>query len=127
MSRAAVSVFAFGIYLYVVGALLVTVPNRFLGLSGLPPTNEVWVRVVGVLVLCIATYYTLAARAGLRAFLVWTVPVRAAVMASFAMFVGLGLVAPPLLVFGAADLVGAAWTALALRADSRGGAAGAGR
>jgi hypothetical protein len=127
MSRAAVSVFVFGIYLYVVGALLVAVPNVFLRLSSMPPTNEVWIRVVGVLVLCIATYYALAARAGLRPFLLWTVPVRTAVMVFFAMFVAFGLVAAPLLLFGAVDFAGAAWTAMALRADSHGSAARAGR
>ena len=127
MSRAAVSVFVFGIYLLVVGALLVSVPNAFLGLSGLPPTTEVWVRVVGVLVLCLGTYYTLAARAGIRDFLRWTVPVRAGVMVFFTVFVVLRLVAPPLLVFGAVDLAGAVWTALALRADTLGPAARAGR
>ena len=127
MSKAAVSVFVFGIYLYAVGALLVAAPNRFLGLSGLPPTSEVWVRVVGVLVLCLATYYTLAARAGLRAFLAWTVPVRAAVVVFFAAFVVLRLVGPQFLVFGVVDLLGAGWTALALRADVRETAVHAGR
>jgi hypothetical protein len=127
MSKAAVSVFVFGIYLYVVGTLLVTVPNRFLGLSGLLPTHEVWVRVAGVLVLCIATYYTLAARAGMRDFLCWTVPVRGAVMVFFTAFVVLRLVGVPFLVFGGVDLAGAVWTALALRADARGTAVHAGR
>jgi hypothetical protein len=127
MSRAAVSVFVFGIYLYVVGALLVAVPNHFLRLSLMPPTSEVWIRVVGVLVLCIATYYTLAARAGMREFLRWTVAVRAAVMVFFSAFVLLRLAAPPLALFGVVDFAGAVWTALALRADGRGSAVRAGR
>jgi hypothetical protein len=127
MSKAAVSVFVFGIYLYVVGALLVVVPNHFLRLSGMPPTNEVWIRVAGVLVLCIATYYTLAARAGMREFLRWTVPVRVAVMVFFTSFVVLRLAGPPLLAFGVVDLACAVWTALALRADAHATAAPIGR
>ena len=127
MSRAAFSVFVFGIYLYLVGALLVAVPNQFLRLSLMPPTNEVWIRVVGVLVLCLAAYYTMAARAGMREFMRWTVVVRAAVMVFFTAFVALRLAAPPLALFGAVDLAGAVWTALALRADARGAAVGVGR
>jgi hypothetical protein len=127
MSRAAVSVFVFGIYLYVVGALLAAVPNAFLRLSLMPPTNEVWIRVAGVLVLCIATYYTLAARAGVREFMRWTVAVRTAVMLFFAAFVLLRLAAPPLALFGVVDFAGALWTALALRADAGGSAARAHR
>ena len=127
MSKAAVSVFAFGIYLYLVGALLVAVPNHFLRLSFMPPTNEVWIRVVGVLVLCIATYYTLAARAGFRGFLRWTVVVRVAVMVFFSSFVLLRLAPPPLALFGVVDFAGALWTALALRAAARASAARASR
>jgi len=123
MSKGAVSVFVFGVYLFVVGALLVTVPNTFLGLSRLPPTDDVWTRVVGVLVLCLAAYYTLAARAGIREFCRWTVFVRVGVTAFFTAFVALRLVAPPFLVFGAVDLAGAVWTALALRDDARRAAA----
>ena len=118
MSRASLSVFAFGVYLLFVGVLLVLVPNWFLGLAGLPATGEVWIRVVGVLVLCLATYYTLAARAGLTSFLRWTVGVRVMVTVLFTAFVVLRLVAAPFLVFGAIDLVGAVWTALALRAEA---------
>jgi hypothetical protein len=118
MGRGAFSVFVFGIYLFAVGVSLVVVPNAFLGVAGLPPTGEVWIRVVGVLVLCIATYYTLAARAGITAFLRWTVGVRVGVTVLFTAFVALRLVAAPLLVFAVIDLAGAVWTALALRADA---------
>lgn len=119
MKKGAFSVFVFGIYLAAVGVLLVAVPNTFLGLAGLPPTGEVWIRVVGVLVLCLATYYSLAARAGITAFLRWTVGVRVGVTVFFTAFVALRLVAAPFVVFGVVDLAGAVWTTLALRADGR--------
>ncbi len=50
MSRAAFTVKAFGVYLLLLGAALVFVPNLLLSLLGMPPTTEVWIRVVGVLV-----------------------------------------------------------------------------
>ncbi len=117
MSRAAVSLFAFGIYLLLLGTVLMVVPNTFLTLFGLPPTHDVWIRVVAMLVLILGCYDTLAARAELTPFFRWSVWLRASVMVFFAAFVALGLVRPMLLLFGVVDLAAALWTALALRMD----------
>lgn len=117
MSRAARSVYVFGFYMAVLGIVLVAAPNLLLTLNGLPTTSEVWIRVVGVLVLCLAVYYLLAARHELTEFFRWTVFVRASVMVFFAAFVVLGFVRPVFVVFGVVDLAAATWTALALRAD----------
>lgn len=117
MSRAARSVYVFSFYMAVLGVVLVATPNLLLTLNGLPTTSEVWIRVVGVLVLCLAVYYLLAARHELTEFFRWTVFVRASVMVFFAAFVVLGFVRPVFVVFGVADLAAATWTALALRAD----------
>ena len=115
MSKAATSVLAFGAYLALLGVTLVVVPNVLLGVFAMPATGEIWIRVVGVLVLCLAFYYTQAARRGLNDFLQWTVYVRCFVFVSFVVFVVLGLVQPTLALFGAIDLLGATWTLLALR------------
>jgi len=115
MGNAARSVFVFGLYLAVIGAIFVTVPNFFLVLNRFPPTNEVWIRVVGVLVLCLAYYYVRAGRRGLTDFFRWTVTVRSFVFLAFCAFVLLRLTQPMLVVFGIIDLLGAIWTALALR------------
>lgn len=115
MSKAAKSVLVFGVYLALLGVTLVAVPNVLLGVFAMPATSEIWIRVVGVLVLCLAFYYNQAARRGLTDFLQWTVYVRCFVFFSFVVFVVLGLVQPPLALFGVIDLLGAAWTLLALR------------
>lgn len=117
MSHAARSVYVFSFYMAVLGVVLVATPNLLLTLNGLPATSEVWIRVVGVVVLCLAVYYLLAARHELTEFFRWTVFVRASVMVFFAAFVVLGFVQPVFIVFGVADLAAATWTALALRAD----------
>ena len=80
MSRSAVSVFVFGIYLLLLGAVLVIVPNVLLTVFFVPPTNEVWIRVVGMLILFLGVYYVLAAHAELRQFFPWTVYVRSSVI-----------------------------------------------
>lgn len=115
MSNSAKSIFFFGIYLAGLGAILLLAPNTLLGLFGLPPTSEVWIRVLGMVVFFLAFYYIQAARANLTNFFRWTVYTRASVMLFFILFVLLQPASPMLLLFGGLDLLGAIWTSLALR------------
>jgi hypothetical protein len=117
MSKAAFSVFVFSIYLYVLGFVLVVVPNLLLSLFRLPETNEVWVRVVGMLVLILGLYYSTAARHELTPMLRATVVARFAVLLFFIAFVLLDFAPPVLILFGVIDAAAAAWTGIALRAD----------
>jgi uncharacterized membrane protein len=115
MSYPARTVFGFGIYMLLLCVPLLFAPNLLLELLGFAPTSEVWVRVLGQLVLYLGIYYILAARWEARRFMAATVPVRASVMVFFAVFVGAGLVPPMLLVMAVPDLIGALWTWHALR------------
>ena len=64
MSRAAHSVLVLGYYLLVLGAVVrvVVVPSALLEIYGIPVTQEIWIRVVGLLALDIGWYYVFAAR-----------------------------------------------------------------
>ena len=115
MSKSATSVLVFGVYLVFLGLLLIIAPNVLLRIFGFAMTTEVWVRVVGVLVLCLAFYYVQAGRRELVEFFRWTVIVRALVFVCFASFAALKLAPPALALFGCVDLLGAVWTALSLR------------
>jgi hypothetical protein len=115
MNAAARSVCYFGFYLYVTGLTLIFVPNILLSTLQLPETNEVWIRVVGVLVFCIGYYYHRAGAGNIQAFFKHTIPTRIFVFLAFTSFVLLQYVSPVLIVFGAADLAGAVWTWLALK------------
>lgn len=117
MSNSARSVLIFGWYLVALGCTLLTIPNAVLGIFGLPPTTDVWIRVVGMLVLCLSFYYIQAARHGLTPMLRWTVYVRSAVIVFFGAFVLLDFASAPLVLFGVVDLLGAIWTHTALRAE----------
>ena len=117
MSNSARSVFVFGLYLVVLGIVLLVAPNFLLGMFFLPSTTEVWIRVVGMLLLFLAFYYIQAARKGMTDFFQWTVYVRSTVIVFFAVFVLLGFASPPLILFGVVDLLGAIWTGLALRSS----------
>jgi hypothetical protein len=115
MSNPAKSIFAFGVYLIGLGAILVITPNSLLALFGLPSTSEVWIRVVGMLLLILAFFDIQAARKGLTDFFQWTVYTRSLVIVFFIAFVMLGFVSPWLILFGVVDLLGAIWTGLTLR------------
>lgn len=116
MSYPARTVFGFGLYMLLLCVPLLFAPNLLLELLGFASTSEVWVRVLGQLVLYLGIYYVLAARWEARRFMVATVPVRLSVIVFFAAFVAAGLVPPMLLVMGVPDLVGALWTWHALGA-----------
>ncbi len=114
MSRAALSVFVFSIYLFILGAVLVIVPNVLLSLFRIPETNEVWVRVVGMLVLILGYYYSTAARNEMTMFLRATAYGRLSVLAFFIAFVVLGFAPSALILFGVIDAAAALWTLSAL-------------
>jgi len=118
VSKAAISVFVFSIYLFVLGLVLVAFPNALLSLFRIPETTEVWIRVVGMLVLIIGYYYTTAAQSDLTPFLRATVYGRFAVLGFFVAFALAGFAPPVLILFGVIDAVAATWTGYALRASS---------
>ncbi|WP_372526261.1 hypothetical protein [Piscinibacter sp.] len=117
MSAAARTLLAFAAYVLVLGAALGLAPNLFLSAFGFATTQEPWIRLIGVLVLCLAFYYQLAARHELLAFIQATVPARLFVVACMLVLVGLAPLR--LLAFGAIDLAGAVWTGFALRLQPR--------
>ena len=117
MTKAATSVFWFGVYLVALGVTLVVVPNVPLSIFGMPQPDEPWIRVAGMLALLLGYYYIQCARAELRPFFELTIPARGAVIVFFAAFVALGFAKPTLLLFGLVDVVGAIWTTLALRGE----------
>jgi uncharacterized membrane protein HdeD (DUF308 family) len=118
MSRAAATIRTFGYYLIALGVALAAVPNLLLGVFLMPETNEVWIRVVGLLVFNIGVYYLVAARSDATVFFKTTIVTRALIFAGFAAFVLAGLAKPMLIGFGAVDFLGGLWTWRALKSAS---------
>ena len=120
MSKAALSMFVFGIYLILLSVILMVIPNALLAIFGLPATTEVWVRVVGMLLFLIAYYYIRASRneKEMISFYRWTVHARSSVIVFFIIFVAFGFVKPILILFGVVDLLAAIWTWKALRTEA---------
>jgi hypothetical protein len=117
MSRAAVSIFVFGVYLLVLGTTLVVAPAVLTELFGLGSPQEVWIRVLGAVVAILGFYYVFTARRETKDFFWATVWGRPAAIVFFTTFVLLGLAKPVLILFAVVDLLGAAWTFAALRAE----------
>ena len=115
MSAAAKTVFYFAIYLAGLGLILLLTPNTLLNMFALPATSEVWIRVVGMVVLLLGFYYWQAAKAELTAFFRASVLARSVVILFFCGFVLLKMSPPTLILFGGVDLLGALWTRYALQ------------
>lgn len=120
MSKAALSIFVFGIYVILLGIILMVVPNALLAIFGLPATTEVWIRVVGMLVFLIGYYYIRASRneKEMISFYRWTVHARSSVIIFFIIFVAFGFAKPTLILFGVIDLLAAIWTWKTLRTQA---------
>lgn len=119
MTKSARSVFVFAVYLYVLGTVLILVPNTLLRLFSLQQTDEVWIRVVGVVGLILGFYYSQSARKGLEDFFRLTVFGRTALLLFFIGFVVAGFAPPVLILFGVIDFAGAMWTGHSLRLEAR--------
>jgi hypothetical protein len=120
MRSASISIKVFGIYVIVTGLTLMIAPNFLLALFGFVPAVEVWVRVLGVLAIVTGYYYWVCGAANARAFFVATITGR---IGFFVLCLGLVWFAGAptmLLAFGVVDVLGAAWTAVALRGEMTG-------
>jgi hypothetical protein len=111
------SIKVFGAYLLPVGLMLIFAPNVLLGLFGIPPASEVWVRVLGIVVTGLSYTYWRMGAAGAREYFAVSVQVRMFVGAALAALVAFGYAPLPLLLFALVDVAGAAWTFLALRGE----------
>ena len=118
MSRGAMSVFVFSIYLYILGAILVITPGTLLRVFDFPERDNLWIRVVGMLAIILGFYYSHCARAEFRPFFVWTVIARTSVLLFFIAFVLADIAPPALILFGLIDFAAAVWTFFAVRSDS---------
>jgi hypothetical protein len=117
MSNAAKSILVHGIYLLGLGVVMVTIPNVPLKIVGLAETNEVWVRVVGMMSLALGYYFVQAARKELTDFFRSTLLTRSLAMVFFILFVAMRFAPINLLLLIAVDPVFIIWTALALRSS----------
>jgi hypothetical protein len=112
MSKAAFSVFIFGIYMLGEGTVLMLAPQLLLGAIGVPIPTDAWVRVVGWCLIVLGVYYLLLARLEQRTFFSVSAIVR---LLQFGFFVALWLahlIKPVLVGFSFIELASGVWTLL---------------
>ena len=115
MSNAARSLFVFGVYAVLAGLSLVLVPGIVLSVLGFPPAGDGWVRVVGVLAVCVGAFHVVSARNELQPYFRASVAVRLGFALGLAGLVVTAQMPRALFLFAAVDALGAVWTAFALR------------
>lgn len=119
MLKATLSSAVFGVYLMILGLGAFVLPDIALPMLGVPQPADYWVRVVGLFALSVGFYYLYA---GLKNDLHYF---RMSVIGRVLFFIGMAALAllrlgpASLLLFGTVDLLGALWTAFALRANGQ--------
>ena len=117
MTAPSTTIRVYGWYFIGMGLAMAIVPNALLGLLRVPPARESWIRILGVVVAILGSYYLAAARENNRAFFRWTTFGRAVVLPAFIILVVFADAPPMAILFGVIDAIGALWTHLALRAS----------
>lgn len=117
MTHSAKSVLLFGVYLTLVGATLLIIPNVFLTTIGVANTNEGWINLSGLLLLALSVYYIVAAKHNLHVIFKVTACIRCSIIFFFSVFVYLEMMEPILLLFASFDFAGGAWTYFAMKKE----------
>jgi len=120
MSPAAKSLVGFAIYMTLTGLPLVFSPNTLLGILGLPPAHEPWIRLLGMFMIVVSFYYYRAARSEAVEFFRATVFGRT-FMGFYMVWLGLTQAGWVLAAFAVGEWLGAAITWFALRSSPKGG------
>jgi len=110
--------FWFGFWVLACGVSLLLFPGLMLRLAAITVSNDVILRIQGMVLVFLAVYYFVAGRQpGFRPLYQVTVYTRAAALPLTAVLVLLLRANPLIILFTVVDALGALWTALALRAD----------
>jgi hypothetical protein len=117
MSKSAKSVLVYGIYLAINGLMLLFIPNVLTSSLGIEPTNEVWIRLSGILLMAIAVYYILGAKYEIIVILKATAFIRVSIILFFTAFVLLDLVSPNIIIISVIDFLGGFWTFVMLKKE----------
>jgi hypothetical protein len=102
-------------YVIISGLQLLFVPNFLLGMFGIAPTSEIWIRVLGMLVLVLSIYYYAIYKNGNKEIVRATVQGRLLFCAGLVMFVILGMAPPVLIGFAVAETGLALWSLAEIR------------
>jgi hypothetical protein len=104
------SILGHSIYLFLTSLQLLFVPNLLLETFGFEPTSEVWIRVLGAVVLGLSVFYYGLSRIATPEILRLSVIHRLTVTLGFIVLALTGLAKINLILFAALDAITALWT-----------------
>lgn len=110
MSKIATTIFVYSFYLFLMGLGMMLIPNTLLALFGFLPTEEVWIRVLGLFTFTTGIYYFYSAQNEQIAFFQATIVGRIFFFLMMLVFVLAFQQSVMLAVIGSVDLLGAIWT-----------------
>lgn len=114
MDAPTLSIFIWGIYVILIGVLLLFIPNKVLILFGHDQPKDHWIRVVGIIAVSLGYFYLSSAHNEVYSFYWASIYARIAGLIGFSGLVIFKTAKPKILLFGLIDALGAAWTLLAL-------------
>jgi hypothetical protein len=97
-------------YVAITGISLIFMPNTLLGLFDLGSTTEVWIRVLGIIVLTLAILYYGIIKAGNKEVIKFTVYGRLFAASGIILLALLGFSKLTLVLFAGVDIATAIWT-----------------
>ncbi len=98
------------IYVLLTGLQLVFVPNMLLGIFGFDETSEVWIKVLGLVVISLSIIYYALNKSGNTEVITASMWARLFVGAGFIFLVISGQTKPALILFASVDIATAVWT-----------------
>lgn len=115
MNQTALSIFVYSFYLFLMGLGMMIIPNVLLGVFGFEPTNEVWIRMLGVFTFTTGIYYFQSYRNQQTAFFSATVIGRIFFFLATLVLVFILNQSKMLILIASVDLIGAIWTGIMLQ------------
>ncbi len=112
-----ISLYVFAVYMVIMGLVLLLLPNLILPIFDLPTDGNVWIRLLGFVLLCSSVYYIGAAKMGFVAFAKWTVYTRLSAPILVVILIASEVAPMQMASFGIVDGLGGLWTWLALKKD----------
>jgi hypothetical protein len=98
------------VYVILTGLQLIFVPNLLLSLFGFAETSEIWIKVLGVVVMSLAAMYYAVSKQGDKEVVFSTVLARGFVGVGFILLALSGQAKLNLILFAGIDIATAAWT-----------------
>ena len=114
MNAVTLSIFIWGIYVILIGLLLVFIPGKMLAMCGQEEPKDHWARIAGIIIISLGYFYLNSAQNEVYSFYQASIYARFFGLIGFSGLAFFKMAKPRIIFFGIIDAFGAIWTLLAL-------------